>query len=48
MHRKNRDASRGSPRSFAAQRTLARDDNALVHMTKEISLWQSWLIRKRD
>jgi len=27
LRRKERDASRGSPRSFAAQRTLAQDDN---------------------
>ena len=27
MCRKERDTSRGSPRSFAAQRTLAQDDN---------------------
>jgi len=27
LHREERDASRGSPRSLAAQKTLARDDN---------------------
>jgi hypothetical protein len=27
---KNRDASHGSPRSFAAQRRLAQDDNQTV------------------
>jgi len=27
MDRKERDPSRGSPRSLAAQRTLAQDDN---------------------
>jgi hypothetical protein len=26
LRRKERDATRGSPRSFAAQRTLAQDD----------------------
>jgi len=29
MRRKERDASRGSPGSFAAQKTLAQDDSAL-------------------
>jgi hypothetical protein len=31
MCRKDRDTSRGSPRSFAAQRTLAQDDIKLHH-----------------
>ena len=30
LRRNERDASRGSPRSFAAQRTLAQDDNELA------------------
>jgi len=32
LRRKERDATRGSPRSFAAQRTLAQDDNQVVPM----------------
>jgi hypothetical protein len=30
LRRKNRDASRGSPRSFTAQKPLVQDDNALL------------------
>jgi hypothetical protein len=30
VRRKNRDVSRGSPRSLAAQKALARDDNQTV------------------
>jgi copper homeostasis protein len=38
MGRKKRDPSRGSPRSFAAQRTLAQDDNADGDAMKNILL----------
>src|SRR5580704_14606654 len=30
LRRKERDATRGSPRSFAAQKALAQDDNRVV------------------
>ena len=34
MRRKKRDASRGSPRSFAAQQTLAQDDNHIAPLPR--------------
>jgi 23S rRNA (pseudouridine1915-N3)-methyltransferase len=43
VHRKERDAARGSPRSFTAQRTLVQDDKlklkiAWIGKTKEIAI----------
>ena len=39
LRRKGRDASRGSPRSLAAQTTLARDDNQTESLPKGVEIW---------
>jgi peroxiredoxin len=43
LRRKERDALRGSPRSFAAQKTLAQDDNRTAPLRR--ILYYSWVRR---
>jgi hypothetical protein len=39
MCRKERDTTRGSPRSFAAQKALAQDDIKLHHLPERVVFW---------